>query len=104
LFEDARCGIICAHLEKEFLMKTNAFAIESTSRHDEFIDIDCVDGAAKADLRAWRVTIDCDAATVYGVLRRSKDVETPFDDGVDLPRRMVRFILSAIAMDEGGER
>jgi hypothetical protein len=76
--------------------------IESTSQNAEYLDLDCVDGSAKADLRAWRITIDCVNGTVYGVLRRSKDVETPFDDGVDLPQKMVSLILGAIARDTLG--
>ena len=85
-------------------MKAYKWQIESTSQNAEYLDIDCVDGAAKADLRAWRVTIDCVNGMVYGVLRRSKDVETPFGDGVDLPIMMVFLILGAIAIFEGGER
>ena len=73
--------------------------IESTSRHGEFIDIECLDGSAKRDLRSWHITIDCVNGTVYGILRRSPDIETPFDDGVDLPQKMVSLILGAIALD-----
>ena len=74
-----------------------AWQIESASQNAEYFDIDCVDGSAKADLRAWRITIDCVNGAVYGVLRRSKDAEAPFDDGVDLPQKMVGLILGVIA-------
>jgi len=70
--------------------------LESTYCVDEFIDIVCVDGSAKRDLRSWHITIDRDAATAYGVLRRSPDTETAFDDGVNLPPRMVRWVLDSI--------
>ena len=73
--------------------------IESTSRNGEYLDIECVDGSAKRDLRSWHITIDRDAATAHGILRRSPDIETPFDDGVDLPQKMVSLILGAIALD-----
>jgi len=78
-------------------MKTK-FEIESTSRHGEFIDIECVDGSAKRDLRSWQISIDCDEGTAQGILRRSPDTETAFDDGVDLPPRLVRLILKSIGV------
>jgi len=81
-------------------MKTK-FEIESTSCEGEFIDIVCVDGSPKADLRSWHITINRDgwpAATAHGVLRRSPDTETAFDDGVDLPPRMVRWVLGSIGV------
>lgn len=74
-------------------MEKNVFEITSTSRHDEYLDIECVDSSAKADLRSWHITINCDEGTVHGILRRSPDTETPFDDGVELPQGMVRCVL-----------
>jgi len=86
-----------AEAERKLAVLQPAWQIESTSKNAEYLDIDCVDGSAKADLRAWRITIDCVDGAVYGVLRRSKDAETPFDDGVDLPQKMVGLILGVIA-------
>jgi hypothetical protein len=74
--------------------------IESVSCVDGVIDIDCIDNSAKGSLRSWRMTIDCDAGTVYGVLRRSENVEAWFGDGVDLPRRMVSLIFRDLIMPQ----
>jgi len=74
------------------------FKIESTSRNGQYLDIECVDGSAKRDLRSWHITIDCDEGAAHGILRRSPDTETAFDDGVDLPPRMVRWVLGSIGV------